>query len=128
MEKELLTIEFRYRDSPNKEGLFSSKTKVITIGVFDTLDEAIIEGNKALVIFERHFKLNAAQNKKERFSINGGCFGGSKRLITPLAYLQSPFDFYAKITRLKYEDVEETILAALDAEKRYSEHKKQNND
>ncbi|MEK6880345.1 MAG: hypothetical protein AABY22_12085 [Nanoarchaeota archaeon] len=123
MTKELLTIEFRYHDKPKNEDFSGSETKTITIGVFDTLDEAIIEGNKALEIFEKHFKLNTAWNRKDRFSKNGGCFGSANRLISPLAYLQTPFDFYAKITKLTYTDIEQTILDILDATNRYKEYK-----
>jgi len=122
MTKELVTIEFRYRDKPISEAFSGHETKTITIGVFDTLDEAIVEGNKALEVFEKHFKLNTAWNIKDRFSKNGGCFGAAKRLITPLAYLQTPFDFYAKIEKLAYSDVEETILEVLEANKRYKEY------
>jgi len=123
MTKELLTIEFRYHDKPKNEGFSGSETKTITLGVFDTLDEAIIEGNKALEVFEKHFKLNTAWNRKDRFSKTGGCFGSPQRLISPLAYLQCPFDFYAKITRLTYADVDQTINEVLDAGKRYREYK-----
>ena len=123
MTKELVTIEFRYHDAPKGECDSEYKSKKITIGIYDTLDEAIVEGNKALEVFEKHFKLNPAWNKKDRFSKNGGCFGYPQRLITPLAYLQTPFDFYAKITQLKYDDVEQTIVEALDAVKRYKEHR-----
>jgi hypothetical protein len=123
MTKELLTIEFRYYNKPKHVDFSGSETKTITLGVFDTLDEAIIEGNKALEVFEKHFKLNVAWNRKDRFSKNGGCFGSAKRLISPLAYLQCPFDFYAKITRLTYADVDQTINEVLDAGKRYREYK-----
>lgn len=123
MTKELVTIEFRYLDKPRSEHFSGNETKTITIGVFDTLDEAIIEGNKALEVFEKHFKLNAAWNTKKRFSKNGGCFGSAERLISDLAYLQAPFTFFAKITQLKYNDVEETILEVLEAGKRYKKYK-----
>lgn len=123
MTKELVTIEFRYHDKPKTDSDSEHRTKVITIGVFDTLDEAIVEGNKAMEVFESHFKLNPHWNKKDRFSKNGGCFGYPQRLITPLAYLQTPFDFYAKITQLKYGDVEETITEVLQAVDRYKEYK-----
>jgi hypothetical protein len=123
MTKELVTIEFRYHDKPISEDFSGSKTKTITIGVFDTFDEAIIEGNKALEVFEKRFKLNTAWNKKERFSKNGGCFGTANRLISDLAYLQTPFSFFAKITKLTYDDVEQTITEVLEAGKRYKEHK-----
>lgn len=123
MKKELLTIEFRYHDVPTGEYDGGSRTKTITIGVFDTIEEAIIAGNKALEVFEEHFKLNTAWNKKRRFSKSGGCFGSTERLITPLAYLQCPFDFYAKITPLKYADVQLTILEVLTATERYKTFK-----
>lgn len=122
MTKELVTIEFRYRDKPDDEGFGEHNNKTITIGVFDTLDEAIIEGNKALEVFEKHFELNSVWNKKERFSKNGGCFGKEKRLIAPLGYLRTPFDFYATITKLAYKDVEQTIVEVLEANERYMNH------
>jgi len=58
MTKELVTIEFRYRDIPKGEYDSEHKSKTITIGVFDTLEEAIVEGNKAMEVFEDYFKLN----------------------------------------------------------------------
>lgn len=123
MTKELLTIEFRYHDVPKGDFDGGHRSKTITIGVFDTLEEAIVEGNKAMEIFEKHFKLNPHWNKKERFSKNGGCFGYPHRLITALAYLQTPFEFYAKIEQLKYNDVDETIAEVLEAGKRYKKYK-----
>ena len=119
MTKELLTIEFRYHDAPKGEHDDGYKSKRITLGVFDTLEEAIVEGNKAMEVFEKYFKLNTAWNRKDRFSKNGGCFGEPKRLITNLAYLQTQFSFYAKITKLTYADVDQTISEVLEANERY---------
>jgi len=124
MTKELLTIEFRYNDIPKGEYDSGHRSKEITIGIFDTLEEAIVEGNKAMEVFEKHFKLNTSWNKKERFSKNGGCFGYPNRLITPLGYLQTPFDFYAKITKLTYGDVEQTIAEVLEGVKKYKRCKR----
>jgi hypothetical protein len=127
MTKELLTIEFRYHDKPKGDWDSEHKNKTITLGVFDTLEEAIVEGNKAMEVFEKHFKLHTFPDgrnaKNDRFSKSGGCFGMAQRLITPLAYLRCPFDFYAKITTLTYSDVEETILEVLKSIERYKEHK-----
>lgn len=93
MTKELVTIEFRYHDKPKGEHDSNYKSKTITIGVFDTIEEAIIEGNKALELLESKFKLHAFPKgdkaAKERFSKNGGCFGNAKKLVTNLAYLQT---------------------------------------
>lgn len=128
MTKELVTIEFRYRDKPKGEWDSGCPSKTITIGVFDTFDEAIIEGNKALDVLEKHFKIhkfpNGSDAKKERFGKNNGCFGSATRLVTNLAYLQTPFQFYAKIEKLTYNDVEKTIFEVLEATKRYTDYKK----
>ena len=123
--KELVTIEFRFHDAPKVKGDGGSRTKKITIGIFNSLEEAIIQGNKALEVFDKHFKLNPYYNRKDRFSKNGGCFGEACRLISPLGYLQCPFDFYAKITRLEYSDVEQTITEVLEATERYKNQPKE---
>ena len=128
MTKELLTIEFRYKDVPKGEYDSEHKSKTITIGVFDTFEEAIVEGNKAMEVFEDYFKLNPHYNTKERFSKNGGCFGYPKRIITALGYLHTPFEFYAKIEELKYDDVDKTIIEVLKSVDRYKEHKRTNED
>lgn len=122
MIKELVTIEFRYNDEPKSELRGTSQSKTITIGVFDTFDEAIIEGNKALEIFEKNFKLNKFNNVKERFSKTGGCFNSENRLISNLGYLETRFQFFAKITKLEYDDVEETINEVLNAWSRYQNY------
>jgi len=123
MTKELVTIEFRYRDAPINDSIGEHKTKTITIGVFDTLDEAIFKGNAAIEILESKFPLHKFPDgrtvQKERFSKNGGCFGYPNRLISNMAYLTTPFAFYAKITTLKYDDIEQSITDILDSVKRY---------
>lgn len=113
-------------DKPINDDFSGHKSKTITIGVFDTLDEAIVHGNKAMEVFEGYFKLNSNYNKKERFSKNGGCFGYPHRLITALAYLQTPFEFYAKITQLKYDDLDKTIREVVEAGKKYKEYELKN--
>jgi len=127
MKKELVTIEFRYRDKPKGEWDSGHPSKTITIGVFDTFEEAIIEGNKALEILEKKFKLHVFPNKVEakKFSKSGGCFGSPNKLVTDMAYLQTPFSFFAKIQTLKHDDVEQTIIEVLEANKRYKEYKKE---
>ena len=127
MTKELVSIEFRYMDKPKNEAFSGHESKTITIGVYDTLDEAIIEGNKALEVLESKFKLHifpdGREAKKDRFGKTNDCFGNPTRLITNLAYLKTPFEFYAQIKQLKFNDVEETIGEVLEAGKRYKEHK-----
>jgi len=123
MEKYLVTIEFRYNGLSKDGKSTDNKNKIVTIGVFDTSDEAITKGNEALQVLEKQFKLNPHYNTKDRFSKNGGCFGSPKYLITNLAYLQTPFSFYAKITKLNYFDLEQTIFEVVESGKKYREYK-----
>lgn len=126
MEKYLITLEFRYLDSLNDDD-YSNKSKTITIGVYDDFEEACREGNKTLEQLESKFELHTFPDgrkaNKDRFSKNGGCFGSKNTLVTNLAYLKTPFEFYAKITTLKYDSVEETVLEVLGAGKRYKKYK-----
>ena len=123
--QELAQIEFRYLGIPKNENYTKYKNKVITIGVFDDFEQAIKESNKVLEVFESHFKLNSAYNKKERFGKNNGCFGSATRVITNLAYLKTPFEFYFKIQTLYFEDASETILNVCKSVKDYKNHEKQ---
>lgn len=132
MIKELVTIEFRYRDKPINKDFSGSKTSKITIGVYDTFKEAIEAGNKALENLESRFKLHKFPQgnnaSKERFGEKNGCFGTQKRLITNLAYLQTPFEFYAKITKLEHIDLNSKIDDVLESLNRWRKFKKEEND
>lgn len=118
MKKYLVTIEFRYT---SKRGYSSggniSVNKTITIGVFDDFDTACIEGNKQMEILESKFKIHVFpkgdEAKKERFSKNGGCFNSPNTLISNLAYLKTPFNFFAKIDTLHYEETAQAIEEVL---------------
>lgn len=113
LEKYLVTIEFRYVSITGMENEHIPKSKVVTIGVFDTFEIACENGNSVLEILESKFELHqfpdGSKAAKERFSKNGGCFGGKKDLVSNLAYLKTPFKFYAKIETLKYEPINEVI-------------------
>lgn len=130
--KFLLAIDFRYHKIPENEYESEYKNKIVTIGVFDTFDEASKEGNKVLEnIFEKKFELHKFDTgnyaPKQRFSKDGGCFGSKKALVTNLGYLKTPFEFYFKITELKYFDIEETIDDLVEVSKKYKEFKNNNN-
>lgn len=126
-EKFLVSIEFRYTDKKLDRDDTDFVSKTTTIGVYDTLEDANIEGNKALEILEKNFKLHrfpqGSYAERERFSKNGGCFGSRKSLVTNLAYLKTPFEFYAKVQRLQYTDLQDAIDEAVSACKRYKEYK-----
>ena len=121
MEKYLVTIEFRCNDLP------CDPIKKGTGGVYDAFEDACIEGNKLMEDLEDKFPLHVFPGgrtaKRERFSKNGGCFGGKKNLITNLAYLKTPFDFYARITTLKYGDIDNIIDDVVNSSKRYDSKK-----
>lgn len=127
MTKELVKIEFRYKDKSLNNDSSNYVSKTITIGIYSSFDEACIHGNALMENLENKFKLHSFPNgnfaQKERFSKNGGCFGYPKRLITNLAYLQTPFEFYAQIIKLELSDIDKTILEILEANKRYKEFK-----
>ena len=126
-EQYLVTIEFRYSDEPKNELYSTSKNKIVTIGVYNSFEEACEGGNKVLENLENKFGLHTfpdgRQANKERFSLNGGAFGSKKTLITELAYLKTPFSFFAKITTLKYEDINESVQEVNEAVKRYRKYK-----
>ena len=127
MERYLVRIEFRYSDAPKTDDGYSSKNKMITIGVYDTFAEACENGNNLLKILESKFELHqypdGSKAKKERFSKNGGILGGKKTLVASLAYLKTPFEFYAKIKTLEYSPIDEVIENVVSASKRYVNYK-----
>lgn len=47
MRKKLLTIKFRYHDEPNDIGSVYREKK-ITVGIFDTLEEAVKRGQQGV--------------------------------------------------------------------------------
>lgn len=126
-EKYLVTIEFRYSDAPKTEDGCTLQSKTVTIGVYDNFDEACLKGNALLEKLESKFDIhtfpNGSKAKKNRFSKNGGCFGSKKDLVTNLAYLKTPFEFYAKIKTLKYSSIDESIDEVVESVKRYKSYK-----
>lgn len=127
MEKYLVKIEFRYSDAPETEYGSTSKNKMVTIGVYDTFEDACRNGNNLLETLESKFELHkfpdGRKAPKERFSKNGGCFGGKKTLVTNLAYLKTPFEFYANIETLEYSPIDEIIEDVVSASERYIRYK-----
>ena len=123
MEKYLLKIEFRYSDAPKYEDDLTSKSKTVTIGIYDDFDDACINGNKLLEILESKFEIHSFPDgkiaQKDRFSKTGGCFSEKKTLVTNLAYLKTPFQFYAQIVTLKYDDINDSIDEVVESVKRY---------
>ena len=127
MEKYLVRIEFRYSDTPETEYRSTSKNKMVTIGVYDSFEDACQNGNNLLEVLESKFELHqfpdGSKASNKRFSKNGGCFGSKNTLVTNLAYLKTPFEFYAEIETLKYNPIDEVIENIVSASKRYRNYK-----
>lgn len=103
MTKELLTVEFRYN---------IGATRTITIGVYDTLKEAVVEGNKVLAILANTFEV-----RKDDIFAEKGLFGIPNRLVTNTCYPTKGVQYFAKITQLKFDDLDAAVLAAFEASK-----------
>jgi len=100
MEKYLLQIEFRYHAIPKSNSPYVSDcyNKKIAIGIYDSFEDAIKEGNMALEVLKEKFKFN------ECFSKNGGGFGTPNTLVCNFDYRNKP-QFFAKIETLHFEDL-----------------------
>ena len=118
MQKELVTIEFRYYDAPACDGLSGYTENRITIGVFDNIDEAIIAGNKAIDELSVNFEVR----KDDKF-MNNFLFGNPKRLVSNCCYPTNGIQYFAKITPLIFNSLRETIDEAFLASYRYKEYK-----
>ncbi len=113
MTKELLTIEFRYHDKP-KNGFGEFPSKTITIGVFDTLADAIKEGNLTIDILSKTFEVRQDDVFTEK-----GLFGRAKKLVTNACYPTKGIQYFAKITTLRFDSLESTITECFLAYERH---------
>lgn len=111
MNKELLTIEFRYHVIPKSEYDPDFESKEVTIGVYETLNDAVKEGNNILKELSSRFKFY------ESFGTHNGVFGSATRLVCDCfnGYPQ----VFCKITKLSFEDVKDVMKVAFDSEKKY---------
>ena len=114
MTKELLTIEFRYNDQPKFDGDSSHRSKTITIGIFDTLKEAIAEGNKCIDILSKTFQVRSDDKFRMKF-----LFGFPCRLVTNCCYPTKGIQYFAKIEQLKFDDLNETVDETFKSLERY---------
>lgn len=105
MFKELVTIELRYTDNSSDEPNYKSRT--ITVGVFDTLEEAIEEGNKAIESMADKFEVREDDKFKKNF-----LWGSPKRLVTNTCYPTNGVQYFAKIERLSFDDLGNAIEEA----------------
>ena len=107
MDKELLTIEFRY----NADGGY--RAKKITIGVYNTLEEAVNEGNKTLSTLSSKFKFS------DNFGLHNGCFGYPNRLVTDF-YSHKGIEVFAKIEPLHFDNLADVMDEVLECQDKYN--------
>ena len=119
-QKELLTIEFRYNDKPIEYQGSTHRTKTITIGVFDTLREAVNAGNEALKVLSKHFEVRI----DDCFKIHG-LFGLPKRLVSNNCYSTKGITYFAKITPLNFNPLSEAISEVFEATNNYIQYRKE---
>lgn len=112
MHKYLVQIEFRYK-ALREDMSDTQRGKMVTIGVYDTFLQACEAGNELMSKLESRFKLKVYYDgqiaNRERFSENGGAFRTKRDSISSIGYLQTPFEFFAKITQLQFDDVDAVI-------------------
>lgn len=121
--KRLVTIEFRYYDRPINEDFSGYNTCTITVGVYDTLDEAIEHGNKAIELLSKYFEVRSG----DRFMKNH-LFGTPKTLVTNCCYPIKNISYFAKITSLHYDNLLATIQKVFEARNRYEQYLKEQED
>lgn len=115
----LVDIKFRYSDWNNEDERSTSKSKTVTIGIFNTYEEAAKAGNEMLETeLESRFPLNRNWRKRDRF---GNQY--TMNLISELSYLEMPFSFFAHIKKLEISSVSDAINEALKAQERYKQGK-----
>jgi hypothetical protein len=118
MEKYIVQIEFRYNAIPKSDSPYASDCydKTITIGIYDSIDDAIKQGNKSLEVLKTKFSFN------ECFSKHGGPFGRPKDLVCNFEKRNKP-QFFAKIETLHFDDLPSVMEDVFNAHERWMQNK-----
>lgn len=115
---EKLEIEFRYTDSNKNRDDYIIRNRFVTIGLFDTIEEAVIKGNETLkLLSNKGFEVRA----DDRFKVKG-LFGKPDRLVSNTSY-SDKVAYFAKITNLGTNSINDAIEEAFKGCIRYNEYK-----
>lgn len=117
--KRLITIELRYEDRPVNEDIGGYTTRTITVGIYDTLDEAIEQGNKAIELLSKYFEV-----RSDDYFVKNALFGMPRTLVSNCCYRTQNITYFAKITPLHFDDLEGAIKEAFAARERYAQYLK----
>lgn len=121
MEKFLLQIELRYNLIPKGEYRTDSDYTMVTIGVYETFQEAINEGNKVV----REIVAKYGLKIYSEFGEHNGAYRSATTLVTN-ACSNDRVKYFAKITKLQYLDLDEQISIALKSQEKYDNWNKYN--
>ena len=119
--KRWVTIELRYEDRPVNEDVGGYTTRTITIGIYDTLDEAIEQGNKAIELLSKYFEV-----RSDDYFVKNALFGMPRTLVSNCCYRTQQIAYFAKITPLHFDDLEAAIKEAFAARERYKKYQQEN--
>lgn len=114
MEKYMVQIEFRYRAIPKNNSPYASDcySRKITIGIYDSIDDAIKQGNKSLEVLKLKFRV------KDCFSKNGGIFGTTNNLVCNFDNRNKP-QFFAEIKTLHFDNLASVMEDVFNANERW---------
>lgn len=118
--KRLVTINFRYNDRPINEHFSGATERTITIGIYDTLDEAIKYGNEAIKVLSKYFEVRP----NDKFAKNY-VFGKPNTLVSNCCYPTHGISYFAKITPLYFDDLTDTIQETFKAYERYKQYQQE---
>lgn len=117
MNKELVYIEFDYLDKPRDDDSGEIYTKTVIIGIYDSFEEAVENGNKALALLKaRGFDLR----ENDKF-VNSS--ESNKRLVSNCCYPTNRIKYFAHIKQMDSSNLSEVINNMCESYKRWKEYK-----
>lgn len=105
MKKYLLTFEFRYESVPVHEDAGGHKTKTVTVGIYDNIEDAVVHGNNALQSVSPLFDI------RDKFKVKG-LWGLPDKLVTN-TFTKDRVHFFAKITVLDFSNLQAIATTAI---------------
>lgn len=111
--KYIVQIELLYHDVPTPP--FSEKRRqVVTIGIYDSLEESIENGNEAIKYLSNFFEVH----RDDQFTLKNR-LGYPKLLVSNCWYPTKNIVYYARITPLQFSELKEAIYEVFQAYERY---------
>ena len=104
--RERLEIELRYYALQDDSVVYHNPT--ITVGIYDTIEEAVAAGNEMLVTLSKYFKVRVG----DTFKVNG-LLGYPDRLVSNCCYRTNGVVYFARIVRMEFADVEAKVKQAI---------------